>query len=238
MKVQQYLRPARLCRTDFAIYSSPATESPSCGVWLGMQGALQTLRQKMERQMRFTTPKTLTALTLAALASATLSTAVMAQDATPSAPPAPFDFAAMDADKDGQITKAEAEAFRTAQITAMDTDKDGKISAAELAAAHVARASADLAERADNRAKHMIVDLDSDGDGALTVEEMMAGGRGDKMFDRVDADNDGAISQAEADDAQAKMAERGDKHGGGHGGGHGGKGGRDGGGKGGFGGFW
>lgn len=169
---------------------------------------------------RFTTPKALTALTLAALTSATLSTAAMAQDA---GGPPKLDFAAMDADKDGSVTKAEVEAFRATEIAAIDADKDGKITAAELAAHHVARANEDMAARADKRAKHMIVDLDSDGDGALTVAEMTAGGKGDKMFNRIDANSDGAISQAEADDAMAKMDRRGG-HGGRDGGRHGGKG--------------
>jgi hypothetical protein len=107
-----------------------------------------------------------------------------------------------------------------------------------LAAHHVARANAQLQARSDNFANRMIANLDSDGDGALSVAEMAAGnGRSTKMFDRVDSDDDGAISQAEADAAQAKMAE----HRGGSGGHHGGKGGHGGGhdgGKGGFGGFW
>ncbi len=186
---------------------------------------------------RFHAPKAMSVLALAAVATAGLSGFAMAQDAA--APPAPpkFDFAAIDADKDGAVTKAEAEAYRTTQITAMDTDKDGKLSAAEIAAHHVAMANADIASRADNRAKHMIVDLDTDGDGALTVAEMAAGGKGERMFDHLDADSDGSITQAEADAAADRMGDHMGR-GGKHGGGRGGRGGDHDGGKGGFGGFW
>lgn len=190
--------------------------------------------------MRFFTPKAFSLLALAAMTSASLSTATLAQDAAK--PAAPFDFAAMDADKDGKLTQAEMDAFRSAQIAAMDTDKDGTISAAELGAHQMARMTQDMQARAENRAKRMMDDLDSDGNGTLSVAEMQAGApNGARMFGRIDTDEDGAISAAEADAAREKMAQRGERDGKGARGGH--RGGRgeghdDGHGKGGFGGFW
>lgn len=138
-----------------------------------------------------------------------------------------FDFAAVDANSDGKITKEEVEAFKTARLTAMDSDGDGKLSAAELTVAHeTARAARKAA-----RTEAMVKQFDKDGDGMLSFAEMPAGTGMDKMFSRLDSDNDGAISQAELDAAKAKMAGRrdgkkgGNRDGKGHGGkGHGGKG--------------
>ncbi len=155
----------------------------------------------------------LTALTLAALTAATLSTAAFAErrgGADMGGPMAMFDFAAVDADKDGKITPDEMAAFRAARVTAMDADKDGKISATELAAAQleVMKAKAEL------RATRMIAKMDSDADGMLTAAEMAAGTPSGKMFARLDADKDGAISQAEMD--AAGQMRRDGKHNGKH----------------------
>jgi Ca2+-binding EF-hand superfamily protein len=196
---------------------------------------------RTERQMTIQSPQKalISALALAAFGTAGL-TAAHAQTETQPAPPA-FDFAAMDSDGDGNITKAEAQAFATAQMTAIDTDNDGTLSAAELAAHHVARAAQSLQMRADARAAQMIKRLDTDGNGVLSLAEAQAAPQQGKMFDRMDADSDGVISAAVAEAATAKMAARMEKgHGGGMmhrmmGGDHHG---RDEGGKGGFGGFW
>jgi Ca2+-binding EF-hand superfamily protein len=115
-----------------------------------------------------------------------------------------FDFATLDADKDGKVTEAEILAHRTARITAADTDGDGKISAAELAA----MVEGEMQMRAERRAAQMITRLDTDKDGALSPEELLAAQAGGRMFGRLDSDNDGALSEAELDAAQARMAER------------------------------
>lgn len=158
---------------------------------------------------------------LAVLAASTLSGVAMAQDA----PPPRIDFAAMDADKDGNITKAEAEAYQTAQITSMDANKDGKISADELAAFHLAKMKQDMEARAKDMAAKMIENLDADKDGALSIAEMSARPGSDKMFDRIDGNSDGVISAEElaaAKNFMDKMGEGrrgGDQKGGRHGGG-------------------
>ena len=164
---------------------------------------------------RFYAKNTLTALVLAALATSAATT-VMAQTAQPPR----FDFAAIDADKDGNVTKAEVEAFQLAQITAMDSDADGSISVDEMTAHHTAMMQANIESRAKTMSDRMMKRLDTDNDGTVSIAEMTARKGGDKMFDRMDADKDGAISQAEFDAAKQKMQERMDKRGH-HQGGHG-----------------
>lgn len=131
-----------------------------------------------------------------------------------------FDFAALDADKDGKVTQAEVDAFHAAKVKAADTNADGKLSAEELAAMQMAA----MQQRAADRAAKMITKLDTDADGMLSVAEMAARPGAGRMFQMMDTDSDGAITQAEADAAQQAMQDhRGGKQGkGGHGkGGHG-----------------
>ncbi len=119
-----------------------------------------------------------------------------------------MDFAAIDADKDGKITKAEVEAHRAARVVALDADKDGKLSAAELKAQAMERAGA----RADDMVARMIERHDTDGDGLISVAEMAAGPSPLSVFDRIDSDKDGAISVEEAEAARKHMAKRMGKH--------------------------
>jgi Ca2+-binding EF-hand superfamily protein len=156
---------------------------------------------------RIFTPKTLGAVAAVALTAAGLSSAAYAQAAPPPAPM--FDFAAMDTDKDGTLTKAEMQAHHAAQMVLLDTDKDGFLSASEIAAHH----QAGMAGRAEKRAARMIKRLDSDGDGALSLAEAQLGPN-DRMFSRMDDNEDGVISAEEA----AKMASGKDGRGGHHGG--------------------
>lgn len=134
-----------------------------------------------------------------------------------------FDFAAVDADKDGKITQAEIDSHRAAQAKAADTDGDGLMSAEELAAMHVKG----LTARASDRAAMMIERLDTDGDGKLSAVEMAVRPMPTRMLERLDTDNDGALTQAEIEAARDRMSEgRMGKHGrgeGGHGRGHGGQ---------------
>lgn len=117
-----------------------------------------------------------------------------------------FDFAAVDADKDGKITPAELDAYRAAEAKAVDADGDGFLSAAELAAMHVKAAT----QRANDMAARMIERLDSDKDGKLSAAEMAVRPAPTRIFDRLDTDNDGAISEAELAAAKERMAERGE----------------------------
>jgi len=118
-------------------------------------------------------------------------------------------FSGIDANADGAITPAEidalAETRRAARFAGIDADSDGKVSRAELIGARDARAAA--------RADRMIERADSDGDGALSPEEMRAvagdraGRRGGRdghrgrdaagLMERLDADGNGSVSEAE-----------------------------------------
>lgn len=115
-----------------------------------------------------------------------------------------FDFAAVDADKDGKITEAEMQAWRAAQVAGVDADKDGKLSADELKAMQMAR----MEERAANMASKMVERMDADGDGLLSAAELAARPGPAMMFDRLDADGDGAVTEAEIDAARAEMMDR------------------------------
>ena len=169
--------------------------------------------------MTLLSSKAFSAVVLAALAATTLSSVAIAQNAPPK-----LDFAAMDANSDGNITKTEAEAYQTAEIAAMDANKDGKISAEELSAFHVAKLQQNLDARAKDMAARMIENLDTDKDGALSIAEVAARPGADKMFDRLDGNSDGVISTEElaaAKNLMDKMTEgrRGGDHKGGHNGG-------------------
>ncbi|WP_022702677.1 EF-hand domain-containing protein [Pseudorhodobacter ferrugineus] len=158
----------------------------------------------------------LSAVTLAALVAASFSTVAQADaggrggDRGGDRGGPMFNFVETDANADGNVTKEEITAYHAAKIAAMDTDKDGNLSAAELIAGQVARDAARQAERGAKMVQRMMERQDANKDGVLSVEEMTPpAGRGDKMFDRIDADGDGAISKAEADTMGDKMGKRG-----------------------------
>ena len=111
-------------------------------------------------------------------------------------------FAAMDADKDGKVTQDEIAAHRAAMFAAADTNGDGKLSSEELSARELAR----LSESLPDRTARMIERHDANGDGSLSVDEIDEGPMEDH-FARIDTDNDGAISQAEAEAVVERFAE-------------------------------
>ncbi|HQU67939.1 MAG TPA: EF-hand domain-containing protein [Albidovulum sp.] len=135
-----------------------------------------------------------------------------------------FDFAAIDADKDGKVTKDELMAYRQSGVAGTDADGDGLISVEELAA-HM---KAQMAARIDERAKARVEAQDANGDGKLSAEELVARPMPMRMFDRLDADGDGAVSEEELAKAREMMRERmggrGDGRGDDHRKGHNGKG--------------
>ena len=113
-------------------------------------------------------------------------------------------FDTIDADKDGKITLEELEAHRKAEFTAADTNGDGALDAQELAAQELARFQAKMAERAQT----MLDNMDNDGNGSLSEDELPEG-PGQRHFARIDTDNDGAISKEEAEAAMQHRKKRG-----------------------------
>jgi hypothetical protein len=113
-------------------------------------------------------------------------------------------FEAMDADKDGNLTLVEVEAYRAAQIAKADVNSDGKLNADEL----VTLQEAERAARMATHAAQMIERFDGDADGLLSPEELAAGPRAETMFERIDADGDGSVTAAEMQAAKMQMAGR------------------------------
>lgn len=119
-------------------------------------------------------------------------------------------FDAIDADSDGKVTLAELQAHRKAEFAAADTNGDGALSPEELSAHQMAKMQARMAERT----QAMLDNMDNDGNGSLSEDEM-GQGPGERHFARLDTDNDGAISKAEAEAAMEHRGKR--RHGGGMG---------------------
>lgn len=92
-----------------------------------------------------------------------------------------------DTDGDGALTQAEIDAYRSAQVSAADASGDGNLEIEEFATLYN-----------QFMRPHMVdafQELDADGDGAITAEELNT--RVDGLVDRLDRDGDGAISPAD-----------------------------------------
>lgn len=98
-------------------------------------------------------------------------------------------MAEMDTNKDGKISKAEAEAVRLKSFNAMDADRNGVVSTAEMKAAR----QAIMAQQ--NRKMRGMDRLDANDDGQITKAEALAAPYG--MFDRLDVNKDGVVDQSE-----------------------------------------
>ena len=96
-------------------------------------------------------------------------------------------FTKLDADKDGKVTRAEAEAYRDQQIVQFDADKDGELNQAE----YTAMVNAMMADRLQKRFERK----DTDNSGTLNKDELSA--RIDRMFEHLDQNKDGAVEKTE-----------------------------------------
>lgn len=119
-----------------------------------------------------------------------------------------IEFSEIDTNSDGQISLEEFEAQGDARFASIDADNDGAVTLEEL----VARAEARDAERMEKRISRMFDRMDANEDGKLTQDELQ--GRRDpaKMFERIDANSDGVITEEEIADMKGKMGKRGGKH--------------------------
>jgi EF hand len=156
-------------------------------------------KEKTMPTLRTSTPVIL------ALVGAISATVVLAQEAPEGQPPERGEkfmelFDTIDANGDGLVTMAELEAHRLAEFAAADTNKDGAVDADEVAARELAR----FTERLPERAARMIKVHDNDGNGTLSADEVEQG-PAERHFARIDSDDDGAISKAEAEAAAERM---------------------------------
>lgn len=100
-----------------------------------------------------------------------------------------------DANGDGDISKEEIETVRAQEFAAADTNGDGALTLEEVQAHQEAK----RAERRAQRQQAMFDRLDTDGNGVLTEDEF--GPREMERFDRIDSNDDGVISEAEREAA-------------------------------------
>lgn len=156
-----------------------------------------------------------TTLLMSAILAGLIVTAADAQDRNAGFPRGGMDFATLDADADGMLTPEDMATLQADRFAAADTDADGALSEAEMIARATAEATGRMAARMAERTAAMIERMDANGDGLLQADEMVEGPEHgmERMFARFDTDEDGAISEAEFDAAQAKMAERGEGRG-------------------------
>ncbi|MEM6759360.1 MAG: EF-hand domain-containing protein [Pseudomonadota bacterium] len=110
------------------------------------------------------------------------------------------DFATLDQDGNGVLTREEMQAAAQARFDRIDQNGNGQLSQAEIEAQSTSRAA--------RRAERMIARLDSNGDGQLSAQELAERRDTARAFDRIDRDNSGTITQAEFDLARQKMRDR------------------------------
>ncbi|MEO0882730.1 MAG: EF-hand domain-containing protein [Pseudomonadota bacterium] len=108
----------------------------------------------------------------------------------------------LDTDGDGALSKAESEAGRSEGFAKADSDGDGVLSPDELSEFRVAERQRRNAERQDR----MFARLDANEDGFIDAEEFSA--PGEKRFERMDTDGDGIITQAESEAARGHRGKR------------------------------
>lgn len=101
-------------------------------------------------------------------------------------------FNKLDADKNGVVTRAEAEQARADRFAKLDANGDGTITVAEID-----KAIEKKLRRMQVRMRYkMLSRLDTNGDGQVTNEEFTA--RPMRLFNRVDRNGDGEVTREEA----------------------------------------
>ena len=104
-------------------------------------------------------------------------------------------FAELDADGDGSLTQAELVEGGKLRFFKADKNKDGFLSHAELHNQMVEK----MLQRSSRKMTKMMALRDTDKDAKLSFEELRPalGGSTDKMFARMDENDDGTLSAEE-----------------------------------------
>lgn len=101
-----------------------------------------------------------------------------------------------DTNNDGVLSRQEFDAGRTTMFARLDADNSGALSQEEMRAHRGGRHGGDHGRGGPGgRGEHHLAAADANNDGAITREEFLA--RPSQMFDRLDTDRNGVISQAE-----------------------------------------
>lgn len=117
-------------------------------------------------------------------------------------------FKLMDTDGDGKVTRAEHAAGAQAMFGKMDANADGVVTADEMSAVHPEKNSSKLRfwekkDKDEMSAAEKISVIDTNGDGKISRSEHEAGS--DKMFTKMDANDDGVLTKDECDEGHKAL---------------------------------
>lgn len=115
--------------------------------------------------------------------------------------PKPVPFEELDANGDGEVTRAEMQANGQARFEKADTDGDGYLSVAELEAGAQAKARRFIGL--------LMSRADANDDGKLSIEEMRdAAPNRAAVFDEMDTDGSGGLTRAEMEAGQKSFRQK------------------------------
>lgn len=143
-------------------------------------------------------------LSAAVIAVFSMATPAVAADA---AKQPSIELGAVDKNKDGAVSKDEADAIATAQYASLDADKNGKVTADEYKAQiykmHKTPPPADRKADIDKGLARQFSMLDANKDGSLTKAEYMEDAT--KRHKAMDLNGDGKVTKAELTELQDKI---------------------------------
>lgn len=105
-------------------------------------------------------------------------------------------FQQIDTDRDGRLTRAEFDAARASTFSRADADRNGKLTVSEMRALVPAGAGGDRGARPNREQLERLRGIDGNGDRAIDTAEF--GAIGERLFGRLDANRDGAVTPEEA----------------------------------------